>query len=318
MHLTTLHYTILSLLALTSLTTARKPSNAVLLSNVQTLTLRKDAYTSHRRVSAIPQLKCIGGDGCRHYQVDIMRCKNMGSDYNDQDIQWTCSASLPEEFRLGATDVICEGYDNPDDPYILKGSCGVEYRLYLTDLGEEKYGAPGYFSWGGKEKTSDWAANLFYILWLGALAWIIYALYNSWRRAPAGPRPANRAGNAGGFWGSWGGGGGGGGPPYDPPPPYPGSYPKPYGSSAEGWRPGFWSGMLGGAAAGYMAGNRENRQEIPPRNNGWFGGGNEGGGWGNGGGWGAGPSRPVTRSRSSPSPSATRHESTGFGSTRRR
>jgi hypothetical protein len=35
---------------------ARKPSNSVLLSNVQTLTLRKDLKTSHRRVSAIPQV----------------------------------------------------------------------------------------------------------------------------------------------------------------------------------------------------------------------------------------------------------------------
>lgn len=56
--------------------------------------------------------------------------------------------------------MICEGYDSPDDNYILKGtpqirawgnsgtvadlcgtgSCGVEYRLALTDYGYEKYG----------------------------------------------------------------------------------------------------------------------------------------------------------------------------------
>jgi hypothetical protein len=32
-------------------------SNKVLLQNVQTLTLRKDKLTSHRRVSAIPQVR---------------------------------------------------------------------------------------------------------------------------------------------------------------------------------------------------------------------------------------------------------------------
>ena len=35
---------------------ARKPGDSVLLSSVKTLTLRKDLKTSHRRVSAVPQV----------------------------------------------------------------------------------------------------------------------------------------------------------------------------------------------------------------------------------------------------------------------
>ena len=35
---------------------ARKSSNSALLSTVKTLTLRKDLLTTHRRVSAIPQV----------------------------------------------------------------------------------------------------------------------------------------------------------------------------------------------------------------------------------------------------------------------
>lgn len=106
----------------------KKSDSAILLSNVKTLTLYGDKKTSHRRVSPIPQLTCVGGNGCKHYKVDMMRCQNAGSEYDAEDIQWTCSASLPPEFKLGSTEVICEGYDNADDPYILKGSCGVEYR----------------------------------------------------------------------------------------------------------------------------------------------------------------------------------------------
>ena len=41
--------------------------------------------------------------------------------------------------RLGSTDVICEGYSSAEDPAVLKGSCGVEYRLMLTEAGHEKY-----------------------------------------------------------------------------------------------------------------------------------------------------------------------------------
>lgn len=117
-----------------------KPTNAVLLSQVKTLTLRDGQQTSSRRVSPIPQMTCVGGSAKGLYTIDVMRCKNAGAEYDTEDVQWTCQAALPPEFKLGGTEVVCEGYDSPDDPYILKGSCGVEYRLVLTEAGEEKYG----------------------------------------------------------------------------------------------------------------------------------------------------------------------------------
>ena len=132
----------LILLALSSTISAfrSRKADAILLSQVKTLTLRAEAKTSSRRVSSIPQLTCIGGAGKGLYSIDVMRCKNAGSEYDVEDIQWTCQASLPPEFKLGGTEVVCEGYDSPEDPYVLKGSCGVEYRLALTDVGEAKYG----------------------------------------------------------------------------------------------------------------------------------------------------------------------------------
>ena len=39
-------------------------------------------------------------------------------------------------FRFGNIEVVCEGYDYPDDPFILKGSCGLEYTLDYTMEGE--------------------------------------------------------------------------------------------------------------------------------------------------------------------------------------
>lgn len=308
MHLLNLYPAILAILALLEpVLAARKPSNSVILSSVKSLTLRANSKTSHRRVSAIPQLKCVGGDGKGLYEIDVMRCQNQGSDYDDGNIQWTCTANLPEEFKLGSTDVICEGYDSPDDPYILKGSCGVEYKLMLTEKGEGKYGNGGPFG-GHRLGKLDLSGLLFGIVFCAVAGWILYSIYVAWRAAPQTRRPPGN----GGFWGNGWGGGGDGGDPFDPPPPYPG---KQYSTSRraaapaqEGWRPGFWSGALGGAAAGYLAGNRGGAQQAPPRNTGWFGSTDNG--------WGAGPSsRPVTRSSSG---SNTRHESTGFGSTSRR
>ncbi|KAG0651905.1 Transmembrane 66 [Hyphodiscus hymeniophilus] len=293
----------------------KSPKDAILLSNVKTLTLRADKKTAHRRVPAVPQLTCQG-PGCAHHKIDIMRCTNQGSDYEAEDIQWSCTANIPEEFKLGSTEVICEGYDNAADERVLKGSCAVEYRLVLTDKGEERYGTTW---WGGSKDKSKgreqakaaednwtWDSILFMVLFVGVAIWILVSACNATQNAPRARRPRGNGG-----WGGWGGGGGGGGGDGgdDPPPPYPGKY----SSSQEGWRPGFWSGAATGAAAGYMAGNRGQRQEPAVQNNrGWFGGGND-----NAGSWGAGPSRS-SGSRSSGSGSSTRHESTGFGSTSRR
>lgn len=248
-----------------------------------------------------------------------MRCTNSGSGYDVNDVEWTCKAQLPPEFKLGSTEVVCEGYDSPDDPYILKGSCGVEYRLILTEAGEEKYGKKS--SWRPSKDSKDTSGDsfswedlytiIFWIIFLTVLFWILSAACSETTNAGNRPRQPR-----GGGWGGFGGGGGGDG--NDPPPPYTPRPPrKPYPSSSgsgEGWRPGFWSGAAGGAAAGYAAGrmaagNNQRTPEYPQRGGGWFNANVN-----------AGPSNVNTarRSDSDSSPSSSRYESTGFGSTRRR
>lgn len=74
---------------------------------VESLTLRADRQTSHRRVPAVPQLKCVSSRGiCSKYQIDVLRCENKGSGYDSEDVQWSCTASLPPELKLGSTDVV--------------------------------------------------------------------------------------------------------------------------------------------------------------------------------------------------------------------
>lgn len=121
----------LSLFALLELAAGAGGYEKILLSNVKSLTLRDGQLTKARRLSPIPQLKCIGGDARDLYNVDVMRCKNLGryafitppqnlhtskrsvidSDYDDEDsISWSCTADLPIYFKLGSTDVLCEGF----------------------------------------------------------------------------------------------------------------------------------------------------------------------------------------------------------------
>ncbi|KAK5047894.1 hypothetical protein LTR84_006082 [Exophiala bonariae] len=314
------------------------PKNAVLLSKVSALTVRAGKQTASRRVKPVPQLQCVGpANICKLYAVDTMRCTNEGADYDENNIQWSCKASLPEDFKLGATDVSCEGYLSSDDPYVLSGSCGVEYRLLLTDNGEAKYGSQiGPGSGGSKNSLSKAAETLidyfFMALFAGVLFIIIRSCYRSWRdESRRGTTPRPRGGGGGGGGGGWGGGDDH--PPTDAPPPYSARPKKATWSSAprstpssstrtqqEGWRPGFWTGAATGAGAGYMAGRAGNETRtqaqppIPDTGGGWFG---RGGGGGGGGSSYAGPSTPRS-SDSGSSSSSARHESTGFGSTSRR
>ncbi|KAM3418182.1 hypothetical protein BST61_g6385 [Cercospora zeina] len=268
MHLSNLLFTLVLLHAPSAL--ARnwsKSKDAILLSTVKALTLRDGAMTTHRRIEATPQLVCVGGNAKGLYTVDRMRCTNSGHEYDKEDVQWTCKAELPVEFKLGGTDVICEGYDSPDDPYVLKGSCNVEYRLVLTKAGEEKYGLPGN-GWLGDSQRDKYDRNseggttfsnvIFWCFFLSVLGVIIWSVWtgggnNGQRAQRRGPR--------------WGGGGGGYDGFDDPPPPYTPRAPRPksaYTSSSgsNSWRPGFWSGTAAGAAGAYAANqwaNRNNR-----------------------------------------------------------
>ncbi|KAL1894710.1 hypothetical protein Sste5346_005684 [Sporothrix stenoceras] len=297
---------------------SKNNKNAILLSKVQSLTLRAGKMSTHRRVAAVPQLTCTANPQriCDLFTVDTMRCTNQGSGYDAEDIQWSCTASLPPELKLGSTEVMCEGYSSGDDPYVLKGSCAVEYRLVLTDMGEKKYtelaGEAHKGSWDAKE-TFNW---VFWGIFAAIAIWIIWMVWTGEHRGPNDQN--NRRG--GGFWGGGGGGGGPGpgfGPDNDPPPPYPGT--KPWDGAQQqqqqqGWRPGFWTGAATGAAASYLASNRNrnNRDNTRGFYDDGYGGGRRGGStWGGSGG--AGPS-----SSSSSSVSSARQPSTGFGGTQRR
>ena len=108
---------------------------AVELATVQSLIFRSDSKTTGRRTSPVPQLTCVGGGACGSgAEPQVVHCTNIGVDYANGDPTWKCTAELENGVRLGTTDVICEGFRDRDDPYILRGSCGLEYTLTGTPV----------------------------------------------------------------------------------------------------------------------------------------------------------------------------------------
>ncbi|CAL1546343.1 unnamed protein product [Lymnaea stagnalis] len=278
-------------------------SDKVLLSDVKVLTLHNGRMTNSRRSSPVPQLKCVGGSAQYKFQPKTVQCINRGSD--GYDIQWECKTDMDNAYRFGHVEVTCEGFDYPNDPFILKGSCGLEYTVELTEEGQK--GAPTYsYSY----KSEGGVSGLF--VFAGVLL-VMYIIYKTCLESNPNPGPMPDAH---------------GPPPYGfrpeympnqgPPPPYdensyssasfPSGYPKPgfRNPNATGGG-GFWTGAATGGLLGYMFGRGNNHQTY---NSGWGGGGN---------GWGApsGGSFFSSSSDQSSRSSGTRTAS-GFGGTSRR
>jgi hypothetical protein len=102
----------------------------VRMNDVKHLVFRDGKLTESRRTSRIPQMQCIGG--CyKGFQPDTIHCGNIGSD--GMNPVWKCKTNMPYKYKITDVDINCEGYDYPDDPYILHGSCAIRYRL--TNMG---------------------------------------------------------------------------------------------------------------------------------------------------------------------------------------
>ncbi|CAB3404179.1 unnamed protein product [Caenorhabditis bovis] len=249
----------ISLVLFTVILETSAASDRVKLRDVSALTLYKGKWTTGRRSSPTLQLKCIGGSAKGAYEPKVVQCSNQG--FDGTDVQWRCDADLPHDMEFGAITVSCEGYDYPDDPYILKGSCGLEYELdYNSGSGKR--------SLSRSTKTDPWDTFSTFVV-VAFILFVIYTMYSNWNsNGTSNYRPGGGPGGGGG------GGGGPGGypgapPPYDDtnngkPPPYgfnTGSY---SGSSScsgnagganAGGGGGFWTGAGLGAIGAYLASN---------------------------------------------------------------
>lgn len=301
----------------------------VLLKDVQVLTLRTGQMTTGRRSSPVSQLTCVGGSAAGKFNPQVVQCYNRG--WDGVDVQWECKSDMDNLYRFGTVEVVCEGYAYPDDPYILKGSCGLEYTLDYTKEGHDRdkrssgnydygYGSNSYSSYGGQGsyKSHKWS-GLGDLIVLGCVGIVLYALYKTCLSGgqEMGDRQYSSTGSdypgggnpGGGGWFNPGGGGHNQG--YND-----AGYDASCGAGQQrrhgtGGGGGFWSGMATGGLLGYMfgGGNRGyNGYGNRGYNRGWGGWG--GGGYGGtGGGFGGGGG--------SSGSSGTRSAS-GFGGTRRR
>ncbi|TFK47731.1 DUF1183-domain-containing protein [Heliocybe sulcata] len=181
----------------------------VALASIPALTFYKDELTAARRTAPAQQLSCVG-KACSLYTPDAVRCTNLGG--TGTDIDWKCEADLPESLRFGRVQVSCEGWERPGDPYVLQGSCGLEYRLVevpgaLRSRKDGTHRPPTRLArWWNGIGMGD---LVFGLAWAAILVFILYKLFQSCCSSTSDrrSRPSDNS-SSGPTW------------PHDPPPPY--------------------------------------------------------------------------------------------------
>lgn len=234
--------------------------DATLMSDIQVLTLTAGKQTTARRSYSVPQLKCVGGSAAHRqdlYPVTV-QCRNVGTD--GTNIQWKCEADLNRQVKFGATTISCEGYRDSSDLYVLKGSCGLEYTLDHTGdhrakrpSGRDSY-QQAWTDNNNVDHSGSWFGSIFTFGVLAFIAWAVFKAFCS--GSPVGGNTSyayptdntytsnndyntgfNGHNNYNGYNGHNGYNG--------------------YNRQSAGWTPGFWSGLGGGGAMGYMFGRQQ-------------------------------------------------------------
>ncbi|XP_053213042.1 store-operated calcium entry-associated regulatory factor-like [Panonychus citri] len=166
-------------------------SDRIKLKDVQVLTLRKGKYTEARRSHRVPQLACVGGSARCSFIPETVQCYNRG--WDGVTVNWECKADMDKKYSFGQLEVTCEGYDHPDDSYILAGSCGLEFSLNIANgaYQERVFKPPPYPGKSASEASELGSQSIFFIVIVfGVLIFIIY-LFRSPPNAhePSAPPP---------------------------------------------------------------------------------------------------------------------------------
>ena len=117
------------LLALLAAASAYTDPDRVHLRDIPSLLFVEGKQTQSRRGKYYPQLVRTGGSAPANAEQHLANvlCTNKG--FDGRNVNWRCEANLPDWLALGKFEILCEGFEGPNDEYSLRGSCSLEYQL---------------------------------------------------------------------------------------------------------------------------------------------------------------------------------------------
>lgn len=261
-----------------------KERDKVLYKDLGTLHFYQGQHTTARRTRPVPQLVCL--KGCNYPQPSVVQCSNAGWDGTSN--LWKCKAQLEQPYALDQVEVVCEGYNRPDDPFVTVGSCSLEFSIKRK--GKSVPGAV----------DEPPVKAIPFVLCVAVLIFLMYKICLKPEDDGADTRPNGSGGGSGPDDGH--GPGPGSGPGRGPQmgwnipgmnqrhrhapnaPGYgfaPGSGSCGDQGTADGANgsggsgSGFWTGLAAGGVLGYLAGGNRNRNTA--QSSSFFGGGSTGG-----------------------------------------
>ncbi len=142
---------------------------SVYLRDVETLTFFPDRMTTGRRSSPIQQIQCENCPPGRRV-INSIQCKNSG--WDGRDVSWKCEALMSDaQWKMEKAEVSCEGYEHPNDPNVLQGSCGVEVRVARLAPQVAQQTAPQY-----QQQKETWLQTFLICLFMLCVALFVVLL----------------------------------------------------------------------------------------------------------------------------------------------
>lgn len=130
MCLKTFFIVMLACVATTDVAIASPKYGRVKLSDIKTLSFIDARMTVAKRddLRPEPELQCTSGKLCSAYKDDLP-----SSAFCTQDTEshtWDCKFETGD-IKIADSDVVCEGFDGPDDDHVVAGSCMLLYSVEL-------------------------------------------------------------------------------------------------------------------------------------------------------------------------------------------
>jgi hypothetical protein len=116
--------------------------------------------------------------------------------FDGYDVNWECKSNLPTGVRLSHVIVGCEGYDQPDDPYILHGSCQAIFSLEGAVAGSWNYGSntqhSNYPYTSPSQSANGSSSSMWTVVFLLGFLYVLYQIFQYFQaqQAPSFQQPS--------------------------------------------------------------------------------------------------------------------------------
>lgn len=133
--------------------------------------------------------------------------------FDGVDVNWECKSNLPAGLTLSHVVVGCEGYNYPDDPYILRGSCQVIVSLNGDTSSWNRHGDNSWDRYGGMNQRRPYypsggysqgsSSSIWSFIFFGGLIYLLYKIFQHFQNQQQFTSPGGMGPMPSSQWSQW-------------------------------------------------------------------------------------------------------------------